>query len=117
MQQDLAPQASTTSASPAITRLRSHTLEAQVSEASSLRRRAQPPRTFTSIVADAHTQDFEKKRKPGASDSDKVNNLKRDDDGPVGSSDDEEDDDEQDALDELDAEALLRERRMRNMAR
>lgn len=67
------------------------------------------------IVADAHTQDFEKKRRPGAGDSDNLNNMKGDgdleeEDGPVGSSDDE-DDEEQDTRDVLDAEALLRERR------
>jgi len=65
------------------------------------------------IIADAHTQDFEKKKKPGAGDSDNVNNVQRDgdpdDDGRAGSSD--EDDDEQDTQDVLDAEALLRERR------
>jgi hypothetical protein len=65
------------------------------------------------IIADAHTQDFEKKKKPGAGDSDNVNNVQRDgdpdDDGRAGSSD--EDDDEQDTQDVLDAEALLRDRR------
>jgi xenotropic and polytropic retrovirus receptor 1 len=109
--------ATTTSASsPAAARLRSHTgatLEAQESAGSSLRRRPTRPRTFTMILADAHTQDFEKKKKPGAGDSDNVNNVERDgdpdDDGQAGSSD--EDDDEQDTQDVLDAEALLRERR------
>ena len=78
-----------------------------------MRKRAQT-RTFTSILANAHTQDFEKKRKPGAGDSDSVANLKRDgnfegdEDGRAGSSDDDEDD-EQDTQDVLDAEALLRE--------
>jgi len=119
VQAELAPEATTTSStgiSPAMSRLRSHTLEAQESASSSIRRRIQHARTFTSIVADAHTQDFEKKRKPGAGDSDNVKNLKRDgelddDGGEAGSSDDEEDD-EQDRIDVLDAEALLRERRM-----
>jgi hypothetical protein len=83
-----------------------------------MRKRAQT-RTFTSILANAHTQDFEKKRKPGAGDSDTVANLKRDgsfeeggEEGRAGSSDDDEDDeqDTQDVLDVLDAEALLRER-------
>jgi hypothetical protein len=115
-EQEAPPQATTTSAvSPALTRRRSHTgatLEAQESVGSSLRRRVQPARTFTMIVADAHTQDFEKKRKPGAGDSDNLNNMKRDgdDDGRAHSSDEEEDD-EQDTQDVLDAEALLRERR------
>jgi hypothetical protein len=65
------------------------------------------------MVADAHTQDFEKKRKPGAGDSDNVNNMERDGDmGHDGhGSSDEEFDDEQDTQDVLDAEALLRERR------
>jgi len=111
-------QATTTSAvSPAMSRLRTHTgatLEAQESVGSSLRRRPQHGRTFTMIIADAHTQDFEKKKKPGAGDSDNLDNIKRDgdpdDDGPAGSSDDE-DDDAQDEQDVLDAEALLRERR------
>jgi len=112
------PQATATSAfSPALSRHRSHTggtLEAQDSAGSSLRRRPQQARTFTMIVADAHTQDFEKKRKPGAGDSDNFNNMKRDGDldeenGPAGSSDDEYDD-EQNTQDVLDAEALLRDR-------
>lgn len=117
-EQEQPPQATTTSASsPALSRHRSHTgatLEAQDSVGSSLRRRPQHARTFTMIVADAHTQDFEKKRKPGAGDSDNLNNMKRDggldeEDGPAGSSDDEYDD-EQNTQDVLEAEALLRER-------
>ena len=67
------------------------------------------------IIADAHTQDFQKKKKPGAGDSDNLDNIKRDgdpdDDGPAGSSDEDDDDDAQDEQDVLDAEALLRERR------
>lgn len=109
--------ASTSASSPALTRRRSHTgasLEAQESAGSSLRRRGPPllTRTFTKILADAHTQDFEKKRKPGAGDSDNMNNMRRDgdvdeDDEPAGSSDDD-DEDESDAQDVLDAELLLR---------
>lgn len=120
-------------ASPAMSRLRSHTataLEAQVTRNSSLRRR---PGTFTSpslgrnltkIVADAHTQDFEKKRKPGVGKEDGGNKV----DGGSGGNDrergrelsmsttgsessSEEDDDEQRTRDVLDAHALLRERR------
>ena len=101
--------------SPAITRHRTHTvgaLEAQSSAGSSLRRRPAPARSFTRMVADAHTQDFEKKRKPGAGDSDNLSNMRRDgsdgDEGHGGSSDE---DDEQDEQDVLDAEALLRESR------
>jgi len=111
------PQATTTQASPALSRRRTHTgasLEAQESQGSSIRRRPAPARTFTSIVANAHTQDFEKKRRPGMGDSDNLDNMKRDgDEGEqVGSSDEE--DDEQDTQDVLDAEALLRERRRRS---
>ncbi|PVH73788.1 EXS-domain-containing protein [Cadophora sp. DSE1049] len=102
--------------SPTLSRHRSRigtALEEQESGTSSMRRRPMT-RTFTRIVADAHTQDFEKKRKPGAGDSDNVNNRKRDgedEDGEeqAGSSDDDDDDD--DTQDVLDAEALLRERR------
>jgi len=113
------PEAQTTQISPTISRYRSHTgttLEAQQSIGSSIRQRRPPvPRSFTRIVADAHTQDFEKKRKPGAGDSENVNNRKRDGeddegDGPPDSSDDDDDDDA-DTQDVLDAEALLRERR------
>ncbi len=110
------PEAQTTQSSPAVSRLRSHTgatLEAQETATSSMRRRPNISRTFTRIVADAHTQDFEKKRKPGAGDSDNVNNRKMDGEGEEEdvrdeSSDDDEDDDTQDIID---AEALLRERR------
>ncbi|KAH8591511.1 signal transduction protein-like protein Syg1 [Bisporella sp. PMI_857] len=55
--------------SPTITRHRSRTTGA--SDRSQTPdgefRRRPPTRTFTKILADAHTQDFEKKRKPGAS--------------------------------------------------
>lgn len=65
---------------------------------SEFRRRA-PTRTFTKLIADAHTQDFEKKRKPGAADSDKMANVNKsieDDEDVVGSSSDDEDSDDQD---------------------
>jgi hypothetical protein len=106
----------TQASSPALSRRRSRTsgaLEAQ-EPSEGMRRRAQT-RTFTSILANAHTQDFEKKRKPGAGDSDNVANLKRDgsfdedEEARAGSSDD--DYDEQDSQDVMDAEALLRDRR------
>lgn len=93
-------------------RTRASALEAQESPGASMRKRA-GTRTFTSIIANAHTQDFEKKRKPGAGDSDNVANLKRDgnfddeEDGRAGSSDDEDEDD--DTQDVLDAQTLLRE--------
>src|SRR6266536_2171816 len=113
------PEAESTQVSPSLSRHRSRTgasLEAQESPGrSTMRRRPTPARTFTRMVADAHTQDFEKKRKPGASDSDNISNRKRDskysgdEDDLHGSSDD--DYDEQDQQDVLDAEALLRERR------
>lgn len=107
--------------SPSLSRHRSRAsaLEAQDSPSAGMRRRA-GTRTFTSILANAHTQDFEKKRKPGAGDSDNVANLKRDgsfddddddEDGRAGSSDD--DDEEENTQDVLDAEALLRETRAR----
>jgi hypothetical protein len=104
-------------ASPTISRHRSHTtgLEPTESVGSSMRQRIPAPiRTFTRILADAHTQDFEKKRKPGAGDSDNVENMRRDRssdrDARDHSSDEEEDegDDEQDMQDVLDAENLLR---------
>lgn len=87
-------------------------LEAQRSHDSSLRRR--PVRTLTSIVADAHTQDFEKKRKPVQGESDNLlgkskSRDEREEEG--GSSDDEDEEDLSDELDILDAEELLRDRR------
>jgi hypothetical protein len=104
------------SISPALSRHRSRAsgLEAQESPDDLLRLRK---RTFTNILADAHTQDFEKKRQPGAGDSDNLANRRRDG-SPVGadgaeggsSDDDDEDDDEQDEEDVLAAEGLLRDR-------
>ncbi|TVY49343.1 Protein SYG1-like protein [Lachnellula occidentalis] len=91
-------------------------LEAQDQDGD-LRHRA-PSRTFTSVIADAHTQDFEKKRKPGAGDGENTGNrLRRDATGDArgGSSDDEDDDeDDEDASDEQDmfaAQELLRQGR------
>jgi hypothetical protein len=99
---------------PSLSRNRSHTgtaLEAQSMDGGSLRRRPTPVRTFTRVLADAHTQDFEKKRKHGKADSGNPANRGRDsepvDDGDsAGSSDEEEDNEDQDLLD---AEALIRE--------
>jgi hypothetical protein len=56
-------------------------------------------------------QDFEKKRRPGAGDSDNLGNIRKDrdesdDDGRAASSDD--DDDEDDAMNMLDVERLER---------
>jgi hypothetical protein len=75
-------------------------------------RRAQRARTFTMMLADAHTQDFEKKRKPGAGDSDNILN-RRMDGSPVrggggNNSSDDDDEDEQDRDDVLEAEDLNR---------
>ena len=109
------PEGQTTRLSPALSRHRTYAsgaLEAQQSDGGDFRRRA-PTRSFTRVLANAHTQDFEKKRKPGAGDSENTPSRLGDDggeDGPAGSSDDDEEDsnDEQDLLD---AQALLRERR------
>ncbi|TVY80370.1 Protein SYG1-like protein [Lachnellula suecica] len=107
------PEDQTTESSPTLARHRSHAsgvAEAQPSPGEFRRRQPALPRTFTRVLADAHMQDFEKKRKPGAGDS--VHSGQRpidaDDNEERGSSDDE--DDEHDAQDLLDAQALLRER-------
>jgi hypothetical protein len=91
-------------------------LEAQVSPNDGMRRRALTS-TFTSILANAHTQDFEKKRKVGPGGGDNVANLKSDglhyyEDDRAGSTDEE--DNEQNTQDILDAEALVRGRRTRD---
>jgi xenotropic and polytropic retrovirus receptor 1 len=108
------PEATTTQASPTLSRHRSKAAAAEEGQSvagpsSGLRRRA-PTRTLTSIFADAHMQDFEKKRKPGAGDSDNVNNARRDrsrsdDDGRASSDDD---DDTDDAMHLLDVEGVAR---------
>jgi hypothetical protein len=98
--------------SPALSRLRTQAgLEDQHTGDSTVRRRPQSSRTFTRIVAEAHTQDFEKKRKPGAGDSDNITNMERDGDfdaDAVHSSDEEDVEDELDREDVFDAEGLLR---------
>lgn len=75
-------------------------------------------RTFTQIVADAHKQDFEKKRKPGEEKGGGKGKGEEGESGDVGlggeSSDSEEEGEDEDMLDTqdvLDAEELLRERR------
>ena len=114
VQQPLSPQH--TSASPTLSRHRSQTtgaLEPSI-DGSSLRRRQPPTRTFTKILAEAHTQDFEKKRKPGAGDSNKVDNMKRDGSpvgNSVGNSSDDDDNDEEDEQAVLDFQDFVRERR------
>lgn len=74
---------------------------------SSLRRR--PQRTFTKVLADAHTQDFQKKKRPDSGDAKKTTNNDVDM-GRVTSSedDDDDDDDEQDAQERLEADELAR---------
>jgi xenotropic and polytropic retrovirus receptor 1 len=108
-------EATTTQSSPAISRHRSRTTAAEEGESAAapsngLRHRA-PTRTLTSIFAEAHTQDFEKKRRPGAGDSGRMGDLRRerigsDDDGRAASSDDE--DDEEDAMRLIHVEGLER---------
>jgi len=108
-------QATTTQASPALSRHRSKTKAAEEGESapelpSGLRHRA-PTRTLTSMFAEAHTQDFEKKRRPEAENGDHISDLGRhrtgsDDDCRIGSSDDE--DDEEDAMHLFAAERLER---------
>ncbi|KAF8851257.1 EXS-domain-containing protein [Acephala macrosclerotiorum] len=65
--------------------------------------------TVMNVVLDAHTQDFEKKRRPERREEDSLWSSSRDDDGEGGTSD-VEDEDEQDEQDELE---LLRDRRRR----
>lgn len=102
--------------SPAISRHHTHTstgLETRPSPSeSSIRRRPQHGRTFTKILADAHTQDFEKKRKPVVGDNVDQQALERnpslqDDAGSVSS--DEDEDDENDVEEMLEVHDLLRE--------
>lgn len=97
-----------TATSPNLSRHRSRASAAEEGDASSSIRRRIPVRSFTQIFANAHTQDFEKKRKPGAGDSDNLSNMRRDgsDEDKVNSSDDDEDDD--DVLDLMDAADLQR---------
>ena len=100
-----------TQSSPMLSRIRSSTgarVAPQKSSTSSLRRRVARTRTLTDVLADAHTQDFEKKRRPEViADEDEPNDTIQDDERP------ESDDDEADHQDVLDAEALLRERMKR----
>ena len=96
--------------SPTLSRHRSRTsgaLEAQESPGGELRRRPTTARTFTRVLADAHTQDFEKKRKPEGG-SERLVDGDEESEEAQGSSDEE--DEEHDEQDILDAQALLRER-------
>ena len=107
-----ATEENTAHVSPMLSRHHTATgLESQSNDGGSLRRRPTPVRTFTRVIADAHTQDFEKKRKPGSGEHDSPANRGRnaeplDDVESAGSSDDDEENEEQDLLD---AEALIRE--------
>lgn len=96
----------------AINRLRRHTaatLEAQTT------RRHSTSRSIRSIVADAHTQDFEKKRRPSAADGDSRSNYRwnqEEDDVDTKDGDDDSDEDYEDEQQTVvDAEALVREAR------
>jgi len=72
--------------------------DAQQTPDSEFRRRGPPTRTFTTILANAHTQDFEKKRKPGADDTLGATKKDIDDDEVVaGVSSSDEDSDVEDA--------------------
>jgi hypothetical protein len=97
--------------SPSLSRHRSRTsgaLEAQETPGNELRRRPTTARTFTRVIADAHTQDFEKKRKPEGGSVRRVDGDEES--GEQAGSSDEEDEDDHDEQDILDAQALLRER-------
>lgn len=96
-----------TGASPTLSRRRTATLESQQSPGE-LRRRQMPQRTFTKVLADAHTQDFEKKRKPGSVKTGDGEEADENEAGRALTSDEE--DGEEDEEDILEAEALLRER-------
>ncbi|PQE23849.1 EXS family protein [Rutstroemia sp. NJR-2017a BBW] len=90
--------------SPVLERSRtaaSTALSQQISQGSPKMRR-RPARTFTRVLADAHMQDFEKKRKPNdlVGDSSKDNRVVEEDVDERASSD--EDEDEEDVLDAQD---------------
>lgn len=82
-------------------------LEAQESRDSVLRRRGSLKRTFTKAVAEAHRQDFEKKRKPGVGDGDSIANRKRESNSSEDEGTSDEDEDDERAF-IADAEALTR---------
>jgi len=119
---EVAHEAQTTGASPSLRRPRTDTgatLEAQsTADSGTMRRRLKSG--IGQIIADAHTQDFEKKRKPGGGDSENAANRRKDGEDEetgeqIGSSDDEdESESEEDIMRVLDAEGLMRERRGSN---
>ncbi|QSZ30087.1 hypothetical protein DSL72_004607 [Monilinia vaccinii-corymbosi] len=96
-------------ASPALDKHRTHTsgLSQQQTNTSSAHRR--PQRTFTKVLAEAHTQDFQKKKRPTVdNDKDLIGSDVNDVDiGRITSSEDE-DDDEHDEQDRLDVDELVR---------
>jgi hypothetical protein len=103
---------STPTATPSLEhRSRTAALVRQASETSSIARR--PARAFSTMLANAHTQDFEKKRKPGAEVDDGLNRRREDGSvqGGAGDSsddDDDEDDKERDVEDVMEVEGLTR---------
>ncbi|KAK6581889.1 hypothetical protein PZA11_005586 [Diplocarpon coronariae] len=89
----------------------SATLESQQSVGSSFRYRSGLPRGFTAMVANAHTQDFEKKWKPRAEDGEGAASRCRagdEEDGRPSEDKSSHDGDEDDAADLKEAEAALR---------
>lgn len=112
-------QAQTTGTAPTYRRNRADTgatLEAQTTVGSgTIRRRLNTSQTIKNIIANAHTQDFEKKRKPGAGDSENAANRRKsgedEETGEQINSSDDESESEEDILSVLDAEGLMRERR------
>ncbi|EMR84864.1 putative signal transduction protein [Botrytis cinerea BcDW1] len=95
--------------STVLDRERTHTsgLSRQQTNASSARRR--PQRTFTKVLADAHTQDFQKKKKPIADNAKDLDGTDENDvDMDRATSSEDDDDDEQDAQDRLDVDNLVR---------
>jgi hypothetical protein len=101
-----------TTSSPSLHRNRSATSAAEAGETpgmgeNTLRRR------LTRVFAEAHTQDFEKKRKPGAGDSQNPANQKargvteEDDEVKNSSDDDDDDDDIEDEADIMSADDLV----------
>jgi hypothetical protein len=111
--------AQTTGTAPTYRRGRADTgatLEAQTTVGSgTIRRRLNTSQTIKNIIANAHTQDFEKRRKPGAGDSENAANRRKsgedEETGEQINSSDDESESEEDILRVLDAEGLVREGR------
>lgn len=100
--------AETNDMSSVLDRERTHTsgLSQQQTNTSSARRR--PQRTFTKVLADAHIQDFQKKKKPTANNGKDLDGTDETDVDMDRATSSEDDDDEQDAQDRLDADSLVR---------